>query len=159
MARKTTPTHVLLNQIELSSSASSVTFSAIPQGYGDLILVFDGLGTANSYLFSYPNGDTGNASQVVMQGDGSSAVSSAFSGLSWGTINTSTRTTAVLQWMDYSATDKHKTILIRDNESDTLTIARAVRWASTAAVTSIEITPNSGNIGAGSTFSLYGVYA
>ena len=159
MARTTTPTYVLLNQITLAANSSSVTFSNIPQNYGDLVLVFNGAGTANSYMWSYPNGDTANATQVIMQGNGGATSSAAFSGLSWGTIETSTRTDAVVQFMDYSATDKHKTVLIRDNESNTLAIARAARWASIAAIGSLVISANAGSMATGTTLSLYGLVA
>jgi len=154
-----TPTYTPIASITLGSSASSVTFSSIPQNYRDLVLVFNGNGTSDSFLFSYPNSDTGNATQVIMQGNGSNTSSSAFSGLSWGTINTGGKTQAILQWMDYSVTDKHKTVLIRDPEGIVLSIARAARWASTAAITSLEIVTNSGLVTAGSTFALYGIEA
>ena len=152
-----TETYIPLATTTLASSASSVTFSSIDQSYGDLVLVFNGSGTTDGFLLSYPNSDTGNGTQVLMNGNGSSTSSASISGLSWGTINTGTRTIAIVQFMDYAATDKHKTILIRDQESGTSVIARAARWASTTAISSLEIVSNSGNISAGSTFSLFGI--
>jgi hypothetical protein len=62
--------------------------------------------------------------------------------------------------MDYSATDKHKTGLIRDNGqqgSDLAVRAYAARWANTAAITSIQYFTTAGNLNTGFTLSLYGV--
>lgn len=68
------------------------------------------------------------------------------------------RTVAVVQVMDYSATDKHKTSLIRIDSTNT-TSAIAQRWASTTAVNSLTFSIGSGVFAIGSTFSLYGVIA
>jgi hypothetical protein len=60
--------------------------------------------------------------------------------------------------MDYSATDKHKTVLARSNDASMVTYASASRWASTNAITSILIDPDSTTqIAVGSTLSLYGI--
>jgi hypothetical protein len=61
--------------------------------------------------------------------------------------------------MDYSATDKHKTVLVRSNAASTGVEAIAQRWASTAAITSILVFPSTGSWAAGGTFSLYGIVA
>ena len=44
----------------LTSAASSVTFSSIPQGYTDLVVVCSVKGAVNGSLWMYFNGDTGN---------------------------------------------------------------------------------------------------
>ena len=60
--------------------------------------------------------------------------------------------------LDYSATDKHKTILVRfGSNSDSIALAAAGRWASTSAITSIRIYRETGSFAIGSTFELYGV--
>jgi hypothetical protein len=61
--------------------------------------------------------------------------------------------------IDYSATDKHKTILSRLNNTARATNALINRWPSTAAITSIRINGNGANFTTGSTFALYGVSA
>ena len=165
MARKITPTHVLLNQIELSSSASSVTFSNIPQGYGDLVLIVSG-GTSGASTTSVEiqfNGDTStsNYPMVCMQGGGDVGTYASFTVSRTFMAVGSTSYTGIVHVMDYSATDKHKTILLRDNspvQSDVR--ATAGRWSNTAAVTSIQLYDNSGEtLDSGNVFSLYGVYA
>ncbi len=62
--------------------------------------------------------------------------------------------------MDYSATDKHKTVLTRYGSAATDIQATASRWESTAAVNSVTIFDVLGQTyQVGSTFSLYGVIA
>jgi hypothetical protein len=61
--------------------------------------------------------------------------------------------------MDYSATNKHKSVVTR-NDHPSHTQAQANRWANTAAITSISIAVRGGSsFASGSTFSLYGVIA
>ena len=146
-----TPTYDLIASNVLSSSASSVTFNSIPATYRDLVLVTSGL---NGGFFARLNGDTGaNYSRVYMRGNGSSALSGAGSENfvrvnGWATI---------FHFLDYSATDKHKPILIRSDTYYSLTQADAQRWANTAAINSIELNANGGDFPSGSTFYLYGI--
>jgi hypothetical protein len=70
----------------------------------------------------------------------------------------------IIQVMDYSATDKHKTVLVRANTNapsvSGVVYASAGRWASTSAVTSLVLLPEVGpNFAIGSTFNLFGVIA
>jgi len=95
-----------------------------------------------------------------MVGNGSSTSSSSVSGVNGARIgygpNSSTRSNAIAQIMDYSATDKHKTILTRTNEPDEVW-ATACRWANTAAVTSVSFRYESTSLASGTTVSLYGI--
>lgn len=159
MSRKTTPTYVLLNQITLAAASSSVTFSNIPQNYGDLVLVVNGAGTSaqgNNYL--YFNGDTtaGNYSYVRLINGGSAAASNP----SISDVSTSFVNLVTVDIFDYSASDKHKTRLsISSNPTSTI-LAYASRWANTAPVTSMTFAAlNSGNWATNTSFYLYGVAA
>jgi len=107
------------------------------------------------------NSDTGtNYSLVRMAGNGSSTFSStastnylplAFSGNPQDVLST-------LQIMDYSATDKHKTVLSRGNGVTATVSAIAARWADTSAITSVEVgTQSTTTLDSGSTVSLYGI--
>jgi hypothetical protein len=166
-----TPTYTALATVTLASTASSVTFSSIPATYRDLIVVMNvGGATAASSRMRF-NADSGNNyNWVFMNGSGSSTTSSsqsnqnnldvgAFIGLSAtvGPYN------LIAQIMDYSATDKHKTVLSRVNLTSDLypgTTALAGRWASTSAITTVQLFPDSAtNWIAGSRFDLYGVIA
>jgi hypothetical protein len=110
------PTYTALANITLGSSASSVTFSSIPATYRDLIIVCDTFASGQSSIDGRLNGDTGNSySTVRMFGTGSSAGSDTYEGITnryaVGITNT-TRTTQIIQIMDYSATNKHKTFAL-----------------------------------------------
>lgn len=165
-----TATYIPLATITLSSTDSEIVFSSIPNNYKDLILV----STTRNSSFGNPyyqlryrvNGDSGsNYNWVYMIGDGSNTGSSASSNQSDITVffdepNTSSAyAVTIAQFMDYSATDKHKSILIRSNAPSVLVGAYAARWASTSAITSISLTPppGFGSWASGSTFSLYGI--
>lgn len=166
-----TPTYTPLANITISTTTTSVTFSSISQSYRDLILVMnvggDVAGLDPGIRF---NGDTAaNYNMVTMAGDGSAASSgisnnNTFAMIGWTTsIGTSASgTNIVVQIMDYSTTDKHKTFLARSSNSSISVDAFADRWASTAAINTILIKANgtgSGNWAIGSTFALYGVAA
>jgi len=135
-----------------------VTFASIPSGYRDLIVVAERSVTsgANSEKF-YLNTDTtnNNYTRIAMYGTGSSALS--YAGTNSSTVGlTTTSGLIVYQLMDYSATDKHKVFLYREDKASVQTLAGVHRWASTAAVTSIEIEAENNTYAIGSRFSLYG---
>ena len=128
-----TPAWVPLATTTLSSSASSVTFGSIPSGYRDLVLVVDCIAaSAGDSLRPRINGDTGsNYYQVFMYGNGSSATSgsntSSYIDLQGIHFSTSSRKLFIFNFNVYSATDKHKPILIRSNKPDNSTHAAASR--------------------------------
>jgi hypothetical protein len=167
-----TPTYTPLANVTLGSATSSVTFSSIPATYRDLILVYQyARASGETSLNVRFNGDTGsNYSFVNMIGSsfsGATSTSNTFTGITpeqgnQGNPGDTLRGVWHYQLMDYSATDKHKTVLQRHNtlkaDGAQWTTAQASRWANTAAITSISFT-TSVNMSAGSNFSLYGVIA
>lgn len=161
---------VPLANLTLGSAAATVTFSSISSSYRDLYLVCSfGFSVTGVSPVMQLNADTGaNYSFVIAQGNGSSASSPSGSAQNFmwlnynGSYATTPVSTMICNIMDYSATDKHKTTLVRagDTATNGAVEMSAHRWASTAAVTSIKIYPySSGNFVAGSTFALYGVSA
>ena len=159
-----TPTYDLLESVTLATAASSVTFSSIDQSYGDLIIIVNALGSTTLEARIRLNSDSGsNYNSVRMSGNGSTATSAALASQTSGSLSTiadATTGEAILlkvEIQDYTATDKHKSMLARANQSATGTEATALRWASTAAVTAIEILTSTGNWAIGGTFNLYGV--
>jgi hypothetical protein len=156
-----TPTYTPLATVTLTSTASSVTFSNIPATYRDLIVVFKGAQNASSttYIMRFNGDSASNYSQVLMNGNGSSAASSTSTptGASFGVIGTA-QSNILYQIMDYSATDKHKTVLTRTDDPAVQTVAFASRWANTAAITSVAIVSGNQFI-AGTTVSMYGIKA
>lgn len=161
----------LANITLANSTTSSVTFSSISGSYRDLMLVISvGNGYGNNYLTI--NGDTTAANYFQTFATGASAatsgnVSGSFPAYLEKNVSTSgsVENTYVLHFLDYAATDKHKTSLLRfgaPNSGTTYSGAQmsVQRWASTAAITSIAFTSYSGGTFAtGSTFALYGVSA
>lgn len=163
-----TKTYKALANITLSSSAASVTFSNIPNTYRDLVLVYNGLATQTTYTKLTLNNDTGaNYSQIVALGWKSNTTNSYIdTGRSeyypehYTDMSSTDRNMTITNIMDYSATDKHKTLLGRFDGFSTGSRAvgmTAGRWASTNAVTSIKLTTNANSYAAGSTFALYGI--
>jgi hypothetical protein len=148
---------VLGNQV-LSTSAASVTFSSIPGGYKDLVIHVDASNSGAEDFLMTLNSDTTNAnySNVRMRGNGSTTYSNSQTNRQIATIFTDP-SYAQIQLMDYSATDKHTTALSRSGLASSQVWAYAWRWANTAAVTSIQLSPGAGTLAAGSTFRLLGV--
>jgi len=163
-----TPTYTLIDSTVLGSSASSVTFSSISQDYRDLVLVVELVSTNTSFAALRFNSDSGsNYSNVWMQGDGSTASSSSQTTTYIRGFSSAARTNPIMatfQIMDYSATDKHKSTLTRSLDPGLSTpvdktVAYAGRWASTSAITQIDVVAISNSYDVGSTFYLYGIEA
>ena len=164
MTRRITPTYTLLNQITLAASSSTITFSNIPQNLGDLVLVINGNVTGSLTTRVRFNGDSGsNYTYVSAAGDNAN-----------GTYSTAATNTGIIplpdfadnnafqhiyQVMDYSTVDKHKTVLVRAGVSATSPNMVGARWASTSAITSIQVVASANAYTSGTTFSLYGVVA
>ena len=157
-----TPTYVPLATVTLASADASITFSSIPATYRDLILVVAGTRTGNNNLLMRFNGDSGtNYSWVYARGNGSAGASGAETiniiPLAAEGLSTTEQLNGIAQIMDYSATDKHKTLLSRFNQAGTQTAMSANRWANTAAITSIEVFTGNNDFGIGTVLSIYGV--
>lgn len=158
--------YIPLATITLTGSDSEVVFSNIPATFKDLVLVSE-MKTASSTASAYLrlNGATSGYSTVLMRGNGSDTVASTAGGVTdrlfaaYSTEpTTSTATNSIVHIMDYAATDKHKTILQRSNNSADATEAIAGRYASTSAITSVSVGMDSSlSFAAGSTFNLFGV--
>lgn len=166
--------YIALATTTLSSAAATVTFSSIPATVNgvvlkDLVVIVEAATTVSGVTLDLRlNGDTGsNYSAIEMGGRNNGAYVGGGSdgffrvfGNTFGTLPFQ----ATMQIMDYSATNKHKTALVRASSYDTslssyLVKAYAGRWASTAAVTTISFASlfNSREFAIGSTFSLYGI--
>ena len=97
-----------------------------------------------------------------MSGNGSTTSSGTDSDTLYylGGANNGQKFNLIIQAMDYSATDKHKTVLARQNAAAYQTYAGALRFGTTDAITSIQfLTANASTIkyDAGTTFNLYGI--
>lgn len=153
-----TPTYIPLATVTLAGTATSVTFSSIPATYRDLVLVVNGSASGLTDITWRANGDTGNNYAYVQMGNsGSSTFSNASSSENQAKIGNfgTGQSTGLLQIMDYSATDKHKTALGRGNDTGSNLSVISTRWANTDAITSVII--GGATYNSGTTFSLYGI--
>ena len=153
-------TYTQINSITLAAASSSVTFASIPQNFRDLIIVSNYTGTSAVTLTTLRfNGDSSNYSGVQLYGSASSG-SNTVTSQNFGAVYGSFISTIITEIMDYSATDKHKTTLQKVGNTQNSEVSIAVyRWGSISPVTSISLTPNSGNFSANATFTLYGIEA
>ncbi len=157
-----TSTYVALATTTLSGADTEIVFSSIPAGYRDLVLVAN-TNAAQTDVRLRINGDTGsNYNWVYAEGNGSSAssnVTSNQSSFGYFYVTTGQAFLSTIQFMDYSATDKHKPLLIRNAKANEKVSMIAGRYASTSAITSISLfSLPSGGYNSG-TFSLYGIEA
>ena len=146
----------------LSSATSSVTFTSIPQGYTDLVLVIAGNNSSSTYSpYIQFNGDTStNYSITNLYGTGSAAASARASSTAtayFGSLG-ATQGNAIVQIQNYSNATTYKTALIRINDAGFRVYASVMLWRSTAAITSVNIFNESpGTFASGTTFSIYGI--
>jgi hypothetical protein len=159
-----TPTYTLIDSVTLGSSAASVTFSSIPQTYGDLVLTINATTAGNTAAgVRFNNDSSDNYYTILMDGNGSSASTVKLNPADAArftynlTLNTSPSLVRI-QILDATATDKHKSLLIRADRADQATAVVASRWGSTAAINKIDILQFSlQDFTTGSTFFLYGI--
>jgi len=155
--------YIALATTTLGSTDAEIVFSSIPATYKDLVVVVAGKTSGNADYGIRLNGDSGaNYSFVYMGGNGSSPASGAATGQTQIVLDayfwrSSEQSNCIVQIMDYSATDKHKTVLSRNNVAGGGVDAFANRWANTAAVTSVTVRTVSNAFDPGTTISLYGV--
>lgn len=165
-------TYTLISSNVLSSTAASVTFSAIPATYTDLVLRITARGTrVNQSVYTYIqfNSDTAsNYSYTALAGDGAAASSyrgtSTTFGISGrnsaasGTSNTFSSQEIYIPSYTVSQNKPFSGIGIAENNTTTAYIeADANLWRNTAAITSILIYPANNDWDTGSSFYLYGI--
>jgi hypothetical protein len=145
----------------LSANTASVTFSSIPQGYTDLVLVIQGThtSTGNNWIGLQYNGDTGTTySSTVVRGDGGSVSSSRNTSDNYAgrTIITSAQqSNAIYQIQNYSNSTTYKTCLARSN-GDEVDMSVGL-WRNTAAIATVTIVNIGTTFSSGTTFSIYGI--
>jgi hypothetical protein len=155
-----TPTYIALATVTLGSTDSEVVFSSIPATYKDLVIVTQYITGSNADVRMRFNSDTSSTYTTVrMYGGpgpdiGSDTLSATYANVESGETNTQ-QNSILINIMDYSATDKHKTSLARSNQN--YVSAYASRWPSTTAINSVSLFTSSSSFSVGSTFSLYGV--
>lgn len=151
----------------LGSATTSYEFTSISGSYTDLILIINGALTQNNQSFAFQfNSDTSSLySYTWLGGNGSSASSGRQSGMSQinavhitGQSDNAIKNNVILQLQNYSNTNTYKTCLIRGN-TDLETDATVGLYRSTSAITALKIFATNGNLGSGTTATLYGIKA
>ena len=166
-----TNTYVALATQTLGTAASSVTFSSIPQGYTDLVMVVSASqtgGSVNQGKLAVGNGsiDTGsNYSETILYGNGSSALSARTNGTWWNADYLAAPplsgipNACIYHFQNYSNTTTYKTVLSRSNVAGNGLEAMVHLWRSTAAINTILYGVTGGSLAAGTTISIYGIAA
>jgi len=167
-------THI--ETIELASSASSITFSSIPQTYTDLVLVHSlrtsRTGSSGALRLRAGNGslDTGsNYSAVILAGNGSSPSSGSVTTdkLVSGTLNGATSTSntfgnGVFYISNYASSSNKSISMDNVSENNATTAEQVIAaglFTSSSSIDIISIFEDVSNLDAGSTVSLYGITA
>lgn len=162
-----TNTYVALQTTTLGTAASSYTFTSIPAGYTDLVLVANVVGTSagGDVWIRVGTGSvaTTNYSRTALTGNGTAASSSRTSndnriylddvvGISTGS------SMFTVHLMNYSNTTTYKTTLGRRADAAAETNATVGLWRATTAIDTVSVMCSS-NFAVGSTFTLYGILA
>lgn len=167
--------YVLLETIELTQTAASVTFDNIPQsGYTDLKVVASArTDDPNTGTIAYIkfNGSSSTYSSRYLQGRGDSTASGTGS-TSYGEIgripgvnspvtNSVFSNTEIIIPNYLSSNNKSYSVdaVTEANQTIAYAILTAGLWSTSSAITSILVASTAGNLVAGSTFSLYGIAA
>jgi len=166
-------TYTLISSNVLTTATASVTFSAIPATYTDLVLKVSARsssGGRNAYFYVRPNSSTTNGSLTYIDSNGSTASSSRYTAPSdpWGgiislsldTANTFGSTEVYIPNYASSNAKPFSAFSVEENNSATAGAsginAIANLWNNTAAITSLVLIPD-GNFVSGSSFYLYGI--
>ena len=155
--------YIPLATITLGGSDSEIVFSSIPAIFKDLVLVanFSYTGGSGDTILRVNNDTSTIYNSVWMNGTGSAAQSGNESSRAYmNPLYSAGAGRVVMTWqlLDYAATDKHKTSLVRTSTASGSVVAMAGRWGSNSAITSITIRDfGADTFATGSTFSLYGV--
>ena len=166
------PTHVLITSQTLTGNAASVTLGSggtIPQTYTDLLLKISarsdvGRASGGFTAYVYLNGNTSSLTNTQLRGTGSSVFSysgqtnSLFVDASDDTSNTFGNTEVYIP--NYTSSNNKSFSVDGVEETNGSLVYSSINanlWSNTAAITSITITPLSGNLISGSTFYLYGI--
>lgn len=162
-----TSTYVAIDtKTVVGSSTSSVTFTNIPQGYTDLVIVVNGSNNTGDSEIAIRTGNgsvnTGSVySTTFLFGNGSTPGSSRTSNRNWADAarTDTTRSTSIIHIMNYSNTTTNKTILGRGSNS-TLAIATVSLVRDTVAINTVQLAAHydaTFNFTDGTTFTIYGI--
>ena len=149
--------------------AANATFTSIPSTYTHLqIRVLCGTGgSASQDLRIRYNSDSGtNYTQHNLIGSGAAASADGYTAQTYanagkqGAALSTSPAVAVIDILDYANTSKYKTMRSLngyDANGSGFIILSSSLWLNTAAISTIELTPNSSTFSQYSSFALYGI--
>jgi hypothetical protein len=162
----------LIESKTLGTAASSIEFTSIPSTFTDLVILFScrssGTGFPVANIEVSINGTSTNESRRLLRGSGSTVESLADTQVNFGHMPTADNTANTFNSTSVYITN-YTAAVAKSITVDNSSVSNGVSlydfyndistqlWNNTAAITSILINPNSGNLVAGSMFSLYGV--
>ena len=158
-----TPTYTLIDSTTLTSTSSSVTFSSIPQTYGDLVIIFSGkaTGSTGQLKWSYNNSTAGysqghmEASDTTPRANFTTNTGHLYVSYDYSEL-IDEATMARIEVMDYAATNKKSPAIIRGGRKGGGASFSVGTQNNSAAITSIEFVP-SVTLAIGSSFHIYGI--
>jgi hypothetical protein len=164
-------TYTLISSNVLSTTAASVTFSAIPATFTDLVVRWSARSDNTSVgVYVNFNANSANYSSRRLYADGattysdthgSSAQNAIVAGVDISTFTANTFSSAELYIPSYTASQNKPTsaFSVTENNATTSWISVGANlWSNTAAITSIAFTTAAaGNFVSGSSFYLYGI--
>ena len=154
------------------ATAASISFSSIPSTYTDLVLKVSVRGdnnTATQQMYLTLNGTTSGYTARQVYGDGSSATSATLSnsGAAISIVNTNTSVSTANTFSSSEiyvpnyASSNYKSVsadsVTENNATGALAGLTAGLWSNTAAITTVTLTPQSGNFVQYSSAYLYGI--
>ena len=161
-------TYEAIATVTLSSAQSSITFSAIPQTYTDIQILFSVRGSAatGNILFA-PNGSTANRTARLLYGDGSNAASASDSGQPFifsyavPSGNTSNTFSNISYYIPNYTSSNEKNVSVdgvTENNATTAFAFLSTSLLGTSPISSIELSLYfGGNFVQHSTATLYGI--
>lgn len=163
-------TYEKISSQTLTSQASSITFSSIPQTYTDIVVSASFIavsGGSNSVSMRF-NSDTGTNYNLIYVGadDGGSAVAGRSTnvtavGNTYGNAQSGRFPVFWSHIFQYANTSVNKNVLNRNGWGNVWTYFFMGQWRSTSAITTISFHPASGqtDFATGSEVTLYGIKA
>lgn len=157
-----TKTYVPIATTTLGSAAASYTFSSIPDTYTDLILIYQSTTAPTAtYIGLRFNSDTGtNYSSTTMYGETSAGSARTTNNNNMRMVNAGNYANNMMTCsiMNYSNSTTYKTAIARNSVAGNGTYAQVGIWRNTAAITSVIVYGDSGNLASGTTLTLYGIH-
>jgi hypothetical protein len=163
-----TNTYVAIEIKTITSTVQAVTFTSIPQTYTDLVLVAQPkcdvqrdleIRVGNGSLDTGSNYSTtaGWASTTTTGSNRNSGATYMYGNYYAGATATAGENVRIYHFNNYANTNTFKSVLMRSSTASKGVDMLVGTWRSTSAINTISIFPLSGDIVAGSIFTLYGI--